>query len=109
MDRSTSHPLSGTCACVCSYTVGCTGLCVESLSDASSEIGEADEGDMEKSKGSGSKAVQINQEGSLPVVVADPEDMDTEDAFVPASEGEGVSVEDKEVLLQACSVCLQER
>lgn len=64
---------------------------------------------MEKSKGNGSKAMQVNQKGGLPVVAADQEDMDTEDAFVPASEDEGASVEDKEMPMQACSVCLQER
>ena len=82
-------------------------VCAESLSDASTEIGEADDGEMEKSIES--KDLKVNQEGGLPVVEADQEDMDTEDAFVPASDDEDESVEDKQVPMQACSVCLQER
>lgn len=79
---------------------------VESLSDASSEIGEADDGEVWKS---GRKAVQVVKDRSLPVVEVDQEDMDTEAAVVAASGGGDVSAESKGVPMQACSVCLQER
>ena len=80
---------------------------VESLSDVSSEIGEAEAGELEKS---GSRASQSDKEGSEAVEEEEEglEAMDTEAAGVAASNGEGVVAEDK-VNMQACSVCLQER